>query len=507
MNTAVLTLVLQGALCTAPAEYPFAGLNPGAPVWGGSILFNSSTAAEIAATGCRTVRINFRLDGHASWDATILAQYDTIIQNALNNNIEVLGLLSNECRPEGQVQWNDDPDGDGINPFVIAYSQTAYDLINRYKTQITRWEIWNEPDAWTNPDWQTDPQHAGGPYLLPRVYAHILAETYLQCNWYSGRTLLDDYGIELSTAGVFAHDIGGSNPNWYNAYTYMVSVFSNGVWDWMEANTGRRYPWDFFGYHFYLSQGTGFDSTQLTQYLNRMRSLKSSNNDPSPFLMTEFGWQYVIGEQLQADSLRDAYNYLKAQSDVARGYWYQWSDDVTGAWGLRNGDGSPRLSYYEFVAQQTVSPPVAAFVGSPTTGEAPLPVQFTDQSTGSIDTWSWDFGDTGTSDQADPSHTYTEPGQYTVSLTVTGPGGSDTETKSLYIDVTSPLAPADFDEDGDVDLTDYGTFLACYEGPGVPYSIPACSVADFDTDTDVDLSDYGVFLSCYNGPNQPPACP
>jgi hypothetical protein len=65
---------------------------------------------------------------------------------------------------------------------------------------------------------------------------------------------------------------------------------------------------------------------------------------------------------------------------------------------------------------------------------------------------------------------------------------------------------ADFDGDGDVDLSDYGDFLFCYNGPNQPLPIPACHIADFDADGDVDLSDYGVFLSCYNGPNNPPAC-
>jgi len=81
--------------------------------------------------------------------------------------------------------------------------------------------------------------------------------------------------------------------------------------------------------------------------------------------------------------------------------------------------------------------PVADFTGSPTSGCASLTVNFTDQSTGEIDSWSWDFGDGGTSTEQNPSHTYTQAGIYTVKLTVTGPGGSDTETKVDYITVSS----------------------------------------------------------------------
>jgi PKD repeat protein len=83
-------------------------------------------------------------------------------------------------------------------------------------------------------------------------------------------------------------------------------------------------------------------------------------------------------------------------------------------------------------------PPTASFSGSPTSGDALLNVSFTDESTGVITAWAWDFGDLGTSTLQDPSHIYKEVGVYTVSLTVTGPGGSDTETMSNYISVLNP---------------------------------------------------------------------
>lgn len=81
--------------------------------------------------------------------------------------------------------------------------------------------------------------------------------------------------------------------------------------------------------------------------------------------------------------------------------------------------------------------PNAAFVGSPTSGCAPLSVNFTDQSTGDVTSWSWNFGDGATSTLQNPGHSYANAGSYTVSLTVTGPGGSDTETKTNYITVTT----------------------------------------------------------------------
>jgi PKD repeat protein len=86
------------------------------------------------------------------------------------------------------------------------------------------------------------------------------------------------------------------------------------------------------------------------------------------------------------------------------------------------------------------TPPTADFVGTPTTGMAPLNVNFTDQSIGAT-SWSWDFGDTRTSTLRNPSHLYTAPGTYTVSLTVTNSYGSDSEIKTDYITVTPIIPP------------------------------------------------------------------
>ena len=45
----------------------------------------------------------------------------------------------------------------------------------------------------------------------------------------------------------------------------------------------------------------------------------------------------------------------------------------------------------------------------------------------------WKFGDGTTSTEQNPSHTYEKNGSYTVSLTVTGPGGSDTKTMEEFV--------------------------------------------------------------------------
>ncbi len=83
-------------------------------------------------------------------------------------------------------------------------------------------------------------------------------------------------------------------------------------------------------------------------------------------------------------------------------------------------------------------PPVADFSANPVNGEAPLSVQFTDLSTGQITAWAWDFGDGGTSTEQNPLYVFNDAGEYTITLIVTGAGGSTGEVKESYIKVSDP---------------------------------------------------------------------
>ena len=65
---------------------------------------------------------------------------------------------------------------------------------------------------------------------------------------------------------------------------------------------------------------------------------------------------------------------------------------------------------------------------------------------------------------------------------------------------------ADFDIDGDVDLTDFLHFQACFNGANQPPAKSGCEDADLDDDSDADLNDFRIFQNCFNGSNQSPAC-
>jgi len=138
-------------------------------------------------------------------------------------------------------------------------------------------------------------------------------------------------------------------------------------------------------------------------------------------------WSWDFGDGVGTSTLQNpSYAYTAAGS-------YTVSLTATNAY------GSDNETKVDYITATAPPPPVADFSGSPTSGEYPLTVDFTDLSTNSPTSWSWDFGDgVGTSTLQNPSYTYTSAGTYTVSLTATNAYGSDNETKLDYIAVTEP---------------------------------------------------------------------
>ncbi|MFC1893532.1 PKD domain-containing protein [Chloroflexota bacterium] len=102
-----------------------------------------------------------------------------------------------------------------------------------------------------------------------------------------------------------------------------------------------------------------------------------------------------------------------------------------------NGNGGITETKYGYITVY----PIADFSASPTMGIAPLTVQFRDQSKGLCSgSRDWSFGDGGSSTSKNPSHTYTQGGNYTITLTVSG-SPSDTVTKLNLIIVEEGETP------------------------------------------------------------------
>src|SRR5262249_18594039 len=149
-------------------------------------------------------------------------------------------------------------------------------------------------------------------------------------------------------------------------------------------------------------------------------------SDASTGSITAWAWDFGDGTRSTEQSPTHAYS-------TAGTYTVQLT--VTGPGGSATTTGSVTVS---------APPPVANFIARSRSVQPPLQVVFTDASTGSITGWVWHFGDGLSSTLQSPTHIYATAGTYTVQLTVTGPGGSNTVTKTGAITVTEPPPVANF---------------------------------------------------------------
>jgi len=96
-------------------------------------------------------------------------------------------------------------------------------------------------------------------------------------------------------------------------------------------------------------------------------------------------------------------------------------------------------------------PPTASFTASPSSGDAPLTVEFDASSSsdpdGTVISHEWAFGDAEHASGVTASHVYTNPGSYMAVLTVTDDGGSS-DSESHSIEVSSSVDIVNFPDPG-----------------------------------------------------------
>ncbi len=110
---------------------------------------------------------------------------------------------------------------------------------------------------------------------------------------------------------------------------------------------------------------------------------------------------------------------------------------------VTNGAGTDTVVKQGFVSVRPAvpEPPVAGFSARPVRGTVPLIVRFTDESQNNPTAWWWDFTNDGIPDsrEKNPVWTYTEPGIYTVRLTVSSDAGKDDVLEEGAITVLAPI--------------------------------------------------------------------
>lgn len=120
-----------------------------------------------------------------------------------------------------------------------------------------------------------------------------------------------------------------------------------------------------------------------------------SNNNP-------ISWFWDFGDNTTSASQDPVHKYTKTGKYTVR-------------LKVTNAAGSNTTTKTRYITVDSL--PTAAFSASPSSGKAPLNVQFTDKSTDSPTLWKWSFGKTY-STRKNPVHNYTKKGIYTVILTI-----------------------------------------------------------------------------------------
>lgn len=202
--------------------------------------------------------------------------------------------------------------------------------------------------------------------------------------------------------------IGTSTPNTSRALTHEVGHWLNLPHTWGDSNSPGT-----------ASNCSIDDGVADTPNTTGVTSCSLTNSTCGPLANVENYMDYSYCSKMfshgQADRMRAA---LNVSSTGRKNLWQSANLTATGA------DGNPTLCKAEFTTDRQV---ICA-------GES---VNFTDASFNAVSSWSWSFtgGIPATATTQNPVITYTTPGTYTVTLTASNPGSSQTTTKTSYITV------------------------------------------------------------------------
>jgi len=146
----------------------------------------------------------------------------------------------------------------------------------------------------------------------------------------------------------------------------------------------------------------------------------SASGGTSPYT---YSWSF--GDGGTSTEQNPSHIYVKAGTYAAK---FTVTDSVG-----KKGSGSATV----IVASASTAAPTANFIAFPASGPAPHAVRFAGMASGGSSpyVYRWNFGDGTTSTERNPAHTYTLPGTYTVTLTVTD-GRSASTVKTMTVRIT-----------------------------------------------------------------------
>ncbi|WP_292543303.1 PKD domain-containing protein [Methanoregula sp.] len=244
-------------------------------------------------------------------------------------------------------------------------------------------------------------------------------------------TIPDEFSVRIRSSGyTWTPNATANNGPSKGQYTYQVNAldetftrddFIYGPQSWKPTGLSTRYP---------LFYGENMDDPK-NQYLLMFIDTRAGVLGPE-----YAGTEDLIGDG--AVKVQYDFSYLPSHAAFNVYAWKNASSNGRGM-GWTNMVEDPDDGSGWVVVSSIPVAPVANFKANQTEGIAPFNVKFKDRSTNTPTAWLWKFGDGNTSHLQNPAFMYNISGTYSVSLTASNLGGSNTSTKSGYITVSEPV--------------------------------------------------------------------
>ena len=362
----------------------------------GRIDFPGARVGQFAAArqaGAGWVRVEFRLGPcFNDWTSpgcptaqgsNALAVYDLVVNEARAAGLQVLGLVDYASWPGGQDQWlaNNAEHNDterygvcrneagrysgGCNPYIESFAQGAVRVLAEHFNGVNgplvdNWEIWNEPNAFT--ETPSVGVYRGGYFVYPSNFAWIMRLSYEAIKGAQPNAV-------VISGGLFAFDI--TEPQTRSGVYEGVAARSRCSASLASGQSGAAYlcatyemgrlragwrpgtaPFDHVGQHLYADQWKRTSRESLLRYLLELRYAYreyEGESTPKQIYVTEVGWTTdTVSATVQAENLQTAFEEVfRTTPFVARAFWFLFQDepDARLNYGLRDPNGLPKLTF------------------------------------------------------------------------------------------------------------------------------------------------------------------
>ena len=351
-----------------------------------------------------------------------------IVWHDMDENITMYDVLTNKITQIATSGYDPDIYGNNIvyvksisdsnYPYIQYYSVFLYNITTNKETQITEYGrfgykpiVYGDKIVWSRTDWsRTGEDSKTSIYLydIPTRQVNIVSENITPSNLLNAYNQLDFYGDIVVWSDM---QNGKSDIYMQNISTHQTTrITTSGIAS-NPAICNNRIVYDNF-----------YNMSDV--YVSDIYMYDISTGTTTQITKCGCAWSPSI------------YNNTIAYVD----------SHATGKYNFEGGD-----IYVYDLSEESEKPkaekPTATFTANVTSGQAPLRVRFTSETTGNPTDYYWVFEPSTSKDwnshhPVTAVHTFTEPGVYTVTLTISNDAGSYTVEKEGYINVTKAGGPA-----------------------------------------------------------------